>query len=75
MTFIKELYPEIFDELLDMYKTGYAPPGYRSYLAKRAAALMKKHGITGEYAALRAGEEKAGEKKEYEQISLFDKNI
>ena len=36
---------------------------------------MKKHGITGEYAARRAGEEKAGEKKEYEQISLFDKNI
>lgn len=75
MTFIKELYPEIFDELLDMYKTGYAPTDYRSDLAKRAAALMKKHGITGEYAARRAGEEKAGEKKEYEQISLFDKNI
>ena len=39
MTFIKELYPEIFDELLDMYKTGYAPPGYRSYLAKKEPRL------------------------------------
>lgn len=73
MTFIKREYPNIFNDIMDMYRDGgYAPKSYRTELADRAAKLMKKYGIDRDYAKIFRERYSEQKEDEYRQISLFD---
>ncbi len=72
MTFIKIEFPQIYNDLMNMYKTGYAPREYRIRLAEKISLLMKKYDIYGDYMKYYMERTRKPEMSEYAQLSLFD---
>ena len=72
MSFIRKEYPKIYDRLMDMYKTGYAPKEYRMKLAEETSKLMKKYGINENYMEVFRQRYTKQKKDDFVQLSLFD---
>lgn len=72
LSFIKESFPNYYDELYNMYKSGDSIREYKRQLYSVAIPLMKKYNISSNYT--RPIKERLQElsANEYKQISLFD---
>lgn len=69
LDFIKKEFPNIYDELLLLYKTGGADKEYKNNLYKTVNALREKYGLSNSYS--KPMKEKLNQKKNV-QLSIFD---
>ncbi len=69
LDFIKKEFPNIYDELLLLYKTGGADKEYKNNLYKTVNALREKYGLSNSYS--KPMKEKLNQKEDV-QLSIFD---
>lgn len=72
LSFVREEYPQYYNALCSMYKTGWAGKEYKMELLKMIRPLMKEYGISSSYTRPMKTRLKEISGPEYSQISLFD---
>lgn len=72
LSFARAEYPEYYDRLCEMYKTGYVPKEYKECLYKTVRPLMKAYKISSDCRSPINKIIQELKTPEYRQISLFD---